>query len=212
MPLNIIVVGVGGQGILSMSHLIGEAALRNGVKAIVAETHGLSQRGGSVIVHVRIGNDAMSPLSPPGLVHVMLALEMTEAARYAHYLMKNGIAIVNDKFIRPTLPNVKNPARSDVIRYISEITPRMFVVDASSKAMELGNPLGANMVILGFITYLLEELNLIDFNTLKELVSKIGGKKYGPINIELINYGRDLAKEKISKDIIDWISAEISGK
>jgi indolepyruvate ferredoxin oxidoreductase beta subunit len=198
MPVNIVVSGVGGQGILSLSQVLGESAIKSGVKALIAETHGLSQRGGSIIVHLRIGNDVMSPLIPEGNAHILLGLELLEAARYAHYLLNNSLIVVNDKIIRPNVPGVETPKRGRIINYLKERSRHLFLVKASDIAVRHGNPIGANMVMLGYISNVLSRLGLLKYEYAEESASAIGGKRYGELNKQLFRIGFNEANRAVS--------------
>lgn len=161
MVLNIVVVGVGGQGILTLSKILGACAVEAGVKALVAETHGMSQRGGSVIVHVRVGNDVYAPTIPLREAHVMVALEMLEGARYLSYVNPEfSLSIVNDKVLRPSIPGAKVPEKETMLKAIKSHSALAVVVNASEEAIKLGNPAGANMFMLGFLAGLLEFMGL----------------------------------------------------
>jgi len=147
-PLNIVVVGVGGQGLITLSTIIAQAALARGYNAIVAETHGLSQRGGTVIVHVRLGR-AEAPLIPPGTGDVMIAMELIEAARYTSYLRAGAAVVANDYITPPPLPKIQIPSRQQLIEAIKTRTPNITLVQATSEALKLGDPRTANMILLG---------------------------------------------------------------
>jgi len=146
--LNVVLAGVGGQGIVSLANVIANAALEKGTGIIVAETHGLSQRGGSVIVHVRLG-EAEAPLIPEGEGDVMLALDPLEAARYAHYLKPGALVFMEEKVTPPPLPGVKPPKTIEVAEALEDVGLRVVLVPAIRRAKELGNPLGANVYMLG---------------------------------------------------------------
>ena len=146
--LNLVLVGVGGQGIVSLANVIANAALENGTNVLVAETHGLSQRGGSVIVHVRLG-EAEAPLIPEGEGDIMIALDPLEAARYARYLRLGAQIFMERKVTPPPLPGVKVPAMEEVKRALEKAGFNVNVVPAISEASRLGNPLGANVYMLG---------------------------------------------------------------
>jgi len=159
--LNIVIVGVGGQGILTLSKIIGMCAVKAGIKALVAETHGMSQRGGSVIVHVRVGDDVYAPTVPLHEAHVMVALEMLEGARYLDYAnSKFSLSIVNDKILRPSIPGAKIPEKGAILETIKSHSAFTVVVNASEEAIRFGNPAGANMYMLGFLVGLLEFMGL----------------------------------------------------
>ncbi len=146
MRLNVVVSGVGGQGLITLANVIAKAALLEGVNAIVAETHGLSQRGGTVIVHLRLG-DVEAPLIPKGEAHLMLSMELLEAVRYADFLSRDGMAVVNDYLLPPPLPGVKVPSRRELLEALGK--RRTVLVQATSEAIRMGDPRVANMVLLG---------------------------------------------------------------
>ncbi len=147
MKLNVVISGVGGQGLITLANLIANSALKAGTNAIVAETHGLSQRGGTVVVHVRLG-DVYAPLIPKGEGDVMLSMELIEAARYSDYLRDGAKVIVNDYLIPPSLPGVEVPSRNEIL---SELNRRFKVkkVEATKRALELGDVRVANVMLLG---------------------------------------------------------------
>ncbi|HIE36662.1 TPA: indolepyruvate oxidoreductase, partial [Candidatus Geothermarchaeota archaeon] len=103
MEYNILFAGVGGQGIITLGRLIGSALTNSGFNVLMAETHGLSQRGGSVTVHMRVG-DVNSPLVPLGGADLLVGLELIEAVRNLGYLSRDGVKIVNDYIMRPSIP------------------------------------------------------------------------------------------------------------
>ena len=98
---DLVIVGVGGQGTLLTSRILGQLALQEGCDVKVSEVHGMSQRGGSVITYVRVGQDVHSPIVTPGEADYLLSFEVLEAARAASYLKPEGVAIVNTQRIWP---------------------------------------------------------------------------------------------------------------
>ncbi len=145
MRYNILIVGVGGQGILLISDIVSKAALKQGLYVKKSETHGMAQREGSVITHVRISDgEVFSPLIPRGSADMILAFEPLEALRYLDYLRKDSVFIVNKNPV-----NVKNyPPLEDVLRAV-EKQKNSVLVDAKKLAMEAGHPLTQNIVMLG---------------------------------------------------------------
>ena len=101
MQLNVLIAGVGGQGTLLASRVLGRYALAQGSDCKLSEVHGMSQRGGSVVTHVKMGEKVYSPVIEPGGADVLLAFEALEAARYAHYVKKGGMIIVSTQKIMP---------------------------------------------------------------------------------------------------------------
>lgn len=145
---NIAIVGVGGQGILTLGSIIGIACTLAGRDVAIAEVHGMSQRGGSVIVHVRIGKEP-SPIIPVGSADHIMALELLEAARYVYYARRGAIVTVNDFLWPPPLSNY--PPRDAVLNALRSKPVELYVVDANKLSVEYtGSIVSANVALLGF--------------------------------------------------------------
>ncbi|MEM0215702.1 MAG: indolepyruvate oxidoreductase subunit beta [Archaeoglobaceae archaeon] len=158
MELNILVVGVGGQGALTTAHLIARSAMKAGLNVLVAETHGMAQRGGSVEVHVRIG-DVHSPLIPDCGADIVLALEPSEALRYAKYLNKGSKVILNSRKIIPpsvTVGLARYLTIEEILENLRKITNEIYEVNASEIAEKVGDAVTANVVIVGIMLSLLK--------------------------------------------------------
>lgn len=149
---NILIVGVGGQGTLLTSRILGNLAMELGNDVKLSEVHGMAQRGGSVVTHVRFGERVHSPLVEIGKAHIIIAFEALEALRYMHYLSEDGIIIVNDQRIDP-LPVVLGQSEypNDIVDRIQENCHRCIVVDALKMARDLGNDRVANTILLGIL-------------------------------------------------------------
>jgi len=153
MKLNVVIVGVGGQGALTTSGILARAAMKAGLNVITAETHGMAQRGGSVEVHVRIG-DVKAPLIPEGKADVMIALEPSEALRYSKFLNSKSIVILNTRKIIPTSVTAGTgtyPELDEILTELRKITPRVIAVNASEIAEKAGNILATNVVVIGML-------------------------------------------------------------
>lgn len=152
MKKDIILAGVGGQGILSIATVIGEAALKENLNIKQAEVHGMSQRGGDVQSNLRISSDPIaSDLIPKGCADLIISLEPMEALRYLPYLSKDGWIVTNtEPFVN--IPNY--PAIEDVNGELARIA-NVIKVDVDAIAKEAGNPRGANIVLLGACSHLL---------------------------------------------------------
>ena len=146
---NIMIVGVGGQGTLIASRILGGIAVTAGYDVKVSEVHGMAQRGGSVVTFVRYGDKVEEPIVEEECADVLIAFERLEAKRYAHFLKKDGVLIVNDTRIDP-MPVVIGAAEypENIIEDI-EKNHTVYRADATAIAMELGNPRCFNVVILG---------------------------------------------------------------
>lgn len=149
MKTDIILAGVGGQGILSIASILGNAALMNNLYIKQAETHGMSQRGGAVVSHMRISDEIIySDLIPQGTADLILSVEPMEVLRYLPFLKTDGYIVSN------TTPfqNVADyPNTNEIIDEVRK-QPRYIVIDADGIASSIGNPKASNMVILGAAT------------------------------------------------------------
>lgn len=149
MTKNIMIVGVGGQGTLLTSRILGRLMLNIGYDVKISEVHGMAQRGGSVVTFVRYGEKVYEPIVEEGCADVLIAFECLEALRYAHFLKKNGALIVNNQRIDP-MPVVIGAAKypEGIIEEL-EKEYRVYKVDALDEARELGNTKVFNSVVLG---------------------------------------------------------------
>lgn len=146
---NIMVVGVGGQGTLLTSRIIGKTALRQGYDVKLSEVHGMAQRGGSVVTFVRLGEKVFEPVVEAGDADILISFERAEALRYSHYLKKNGIIVVNDCRIDPmtvVIGSAEYP--ENIISRLKEKHETHFI-DGLKTAKELGNSKVLNSVVLG---------------------------------------------------------------
>ena len=146
---NIMIVGVGGQGTLLTSRILCGITVENGYDVKLSEVHGMAQRGGSVVTYVRYGEKVTEPIVEEGQADVLIAFEKLEALRYAHFLKKDGVIIVNDQKIDP-MPVVTGVAKypEGIIEHLSE-KYKVISVDAQKEALELGNSRVFNVIILG---------------------------------------------------------------
>ena len=146
---NIMIVGVGGQGSLLASKLLGHLFLTQGYDVKVSEVHGMSQRGGSVVTFVRYGDSVAEPIVEEGQADVLIAFERLEAMRYAHFLKKDGVLIVNDWRIDPisvVMGAAKYP--ENIIENL-EKEYKVYKINAMEEALRLGNSRVFNNVVLG---------------------------------------------------------------
>ena len=150
MTKNIMIVGVGGQGTLLTSRIIGKVALEAGYDVKISEVHGMAQRGGSVVTFVRYGDKVYEPVCEEGHTDVIIAFERLEALRYAHFLKKGGKLIINDTKIEPM--TVVIGAKEYPEGIIENLSKNYDVssINAQSVALELGNSKVLNSVVLGF--------------------------------------------------------------
>lgn len=146
---NIMIVGVGGQGTLLTSRILGGVILNGGYDVKLSEVHGMAQRGGSVVTFVRYGETVYEPIVEEGCADVLIAFERLEALRYSHYLKKDGVIIVNDQRMDP-MPVVMGAAEYPE-GILDELTSKYNVisVDALGEARKLGNTKTFNVIVLG---------------------------------------------------------------
>ena len=146
---NIMIVGVGGQGTLLTSRILGKLAINAGYDVKLSEVHGMAQRGGSVVTFVRYGEKVNEPIVEEGQADVLIAFERLEALRYLHFLKKDGVVIVNDWRIDPiTVVTGVAAYPEDVIETLKE-KRRAIVVEATAESKKLGAPKAFNIIVLG---------------------------------------------------------------
>lgn len=148
--LKIMIVGVGGQGTLLASRVLGNLALKIDTDVKVSEIHGMSQRGGSVVTYVIFGEKVYSPLIEKGEADLILAFEKLEALRWMDFLKTGGRLIVNDQRIDP-MPVITGKAKypDSIIQRLKERAPQTIAIDAMKLAKECGNIKATNVVLLG---------------------------------------------------------------
>lgn len=146
---NIMIVGVGGQGTLLASRILGGITRQAGFDVKISEVHGMAQRGGSVVTYVRYGDQVVEPIVEEGCADVLIAFERLEALRYAHFLKKDGVIIVNDQRMDP-MPVAVGMAEypENIIENLKE-KYRVVSVDAQALALQIGNARVFNTVIIG---------------------------------------------------------------
>ena len=150
MTKNIMIVGVGGQGTLLTSRIIGKTALEQGYDVKISEVHGMAQRGGSVVTFVRFGEKVNEPVVEEGQADIIIAFERLEAQRYAHFLKKDGVLVVNDCRIDPmTVVIGAKQYPENIIESLKE-KHKVYALDGQKIALELGNSKVLNSVILGY--------------------------------------------------------------
>jgi len=156
--LDLLITGVGGQGNILASDIISEVAIDAGFDVKKTDTLGMAQRGGSVVSNVRIARQVYSPLIKEGKVDILLAFEKLEAARWANYLHQGGIAIINNQALPPLaviLGNEQYPSDEKIINLLRQQTDRIYLVEGTRRARELGNLRTLNIFMLGCISLFL---------------------------------------------------------
>ena len=155
---DLLITGVGGQGVILASNIIGEVALAAGYDVKKTDSLGMAQRGGSVISHVRLGPQVYSPLIQVGEVDVLVAFEKLEAARWSHYLRPGAIAIVNNHALRPlsvTLGQESYPDDEEIASILRRSSERVYFIKGTQRAKKLGNLKTLNVFLLGCVSVFL---------------------------------------------------------
>ena len=146
---NIMIVGVGGQGTLLTSRILGGITMHAGYDVKLSEVHGMAQRGGSVVTFVRYGDAVAEPIVEEGQADVIIAFERLEALRYKQFLKKDGVLVINDQRIDPITVVIGAAEYPQNIIEDLEKDYRVYKIDAMAKAKELGNPKTFNVIVLG---------------------------------------------------------------
>jgi indolepyruvate ferredoxin oxidoreductase, beta subunit len=187
---NVLIVGVGGQGIILASDVLGLVAARHGYDVKKNEIHGMAQRGGSVSSHVRFGKFVSSPIIKMGEADVLLSFEQIETLRYFPFLSEKGKVIVNDlKILPPAVFTGKQDYPADVIGKIKSKVPDVLVMNADEIAAGMGNPRVANVIFLGVLSKYLD----IPAETYEEVLKETLKPKLVDINLKAFHKGRLLA-------------------
>ena len=151
MTTNIMIVGVGGQGTLLASRILGNVAIKRGYDVKVSEVHGMSQRGGSVVTYVKYGNEVNSPIIDLGEADVILAFEKLEAIRALPYLKVGGKILLNDREIYPMPVITGACAYPDGIVEELKNKAKVTAIDALKLSLEAGSPKAVNVVLIGLL-------------------------------------------------------------
>ncbi|MFC2080273.1 indolepyruvate oxidoreductase subunit beta [Bacteroidota bacterium] len=195
MKTDIILSGVGGQGILSIAAVIGTAAIAQGLHVKQAEVHGMSQRGGAVQSHLRISNQLIySDLIPAGSCDLILSVEPMEALRYFPFLSNDGWIIANSTpFI-----NIDNYPEEDKLNAAYKKIPHSLLIDADKIASDLGTKKVSNIVMLGAASLQLG----VEYQALEDSIKSIFGRKgeeLVQLNLDALSAGKKIAEMKIFK-------------
>ena len=197
MIYNFLLIGIGGQGIITLSKILATAAMSKDLKAIVTYKKGLAQRGGSVGAQVRVG-DVYSPLIPKYLANSLLSMDMNETFGYIDYINKDTILMINTKIINDNaFLSKKDKVKKEEIKQLHKsINNNIFLIDAELKAKQEGMDKAANLYLLGVLFGLDNRIN--SFIKKDDIISSIEKniRKNTELNIELFNKGIDFIQSK----------------
>jgi indolepyruvate ferredoxin oxidoreductase beta subunit len=184
---NVLVVGVGGQGAVMATEITAEVALAAGYDVKKGEVHGMSQRGGVIASHARFGKNITSPIIPKGEADYILAFEAVEALRAVEYLRPNGTIVVNEQKIVPPIAHFLKIQYPDNIKEKLQDGKRMVItLNALEKAIEVGNELLVNTLLLGVLSRLLD----LPEKAWKEVLTRRFGQKMLDLNLKAFETGR----------------------
>lgn len=184
--MNVLIVGVGGQGTLLASRVLGAMATVMGADCKLSEVHGMSQRGGSVVTHVRIGSDIAAAIVSPGEADFVLAFEKLEALRFSYYVKPDGVILVNDQEIMP-MPVITGTEEypTDIYERIAAAGHKYFKVPALELAEQAGNSKSVNIVLIGALV----KMNDIPYETVEAAVKAAVPAKFLAVNLKALQLG-----------------------
>ncbi len=193
MSKNIMIVGVGGQGSLLASKVLGKAAMDSGCDVKVSEVHGMSQRGGSVVTYVRFGDEVYSPVIGKGDADVILSFELLEAARWLPNLKNGGVIVTSIQEINP-MPVITGAAvyPSDIVDDIKALGVDIRPINALSIAEKAGNQKASNVALIGYAADVLG----FDHKILRDAVAASVPEKALEVNLKAFDLAVDMASGK----------------
>ncbi len=191
MTKNIMIVGVGGQGTLLASKILGKAAMDSGLDVKVSEVHGMSQRGGSVVTYVRYGDEVYSPVICKGDADVILSFELLEAARWLPNLKLGGVIVTSTQQINP-MPVITGAAEypDEIISDMNVLGVDVRAYDAQAIAEEAGNARASNVALIGLAADVLG----FDHDVLREAVASCVPAKALEVNMKAFDIASEMAK------------------
>jgi indolepyruvate ferredoxin oxidoreductase beta subunit len=189
---NILIVGVGGQGVILVSNILTEVALMKGFDVKKNEAHGQSQRSGSVPSHIRYGKKVYSPIILPGEAEIILAFEELEALRWAHYLKLGGKIVINKQRIYPpSVTSGMDKYPEDIVSILKKEKIDVIEIDGMEHANRIGNPLVVSTLLLGVLS------NFLDFSEEMWIlaINKLVPEKHRDLNLKAFREGKTLGKK-----------------
>jgi len=184
---NLVITGTGGQGLITLLQILAEAALLEGYDVRTSELHGLSQRGGSVEVHIRFGKEIISPLVAAGKADLILSLEMQEALKASYFANPKTKFLVNQQII--TIPLTKNLTEKEVLRELKKVSDKVTLVPASDLCKE---KFGTNVVAGIYLITLGVSKGLIPLepNSIQKAIKKTIPAKHLELNLKTFNLAK----------------------
>ncbi|MCL2140923.1 MAG: indolepyruvate oxidoreductase subunit beta [Dehalococcoidia bacterium] len=193
--VNLLITGVGGQGVVLASDILAEVALVNGYDVKKTDTLGMAQRGGSVVTNLRIGEKLASPLIGEGETDILLAFEKLEAARWSPYLKQGSVSIVSNQVVPPltvSLGKENYPSDDDIVRLLQGFGSEVIILDGPQLAWELGNSKVLNVLMLGALSTRLP----FPFENWQKVIEERLPTKIVDINIKAFICGKEAILRK----------------
>ena len=197
---NILITGVGGQGVILMSELLGRAAVADGLKVRGSEILGMAVRGGSVTSAIRIGEEVYGPLIPTGKCNALVGMEPSEALRNITYLSKSSLVILNTAVTAPFtvfIGESNYPSLEEILEKLGKASGRIVQLDAAKTAQDAGSRLAINIVMLGAL-FGTEKLP-IKIDTIKETIRERFPAKLAPVNIRAFDLGYEACRQAVKQ-------------
>ncbi|MHA1956697.1 MAG: indolepyruvate oxidoreductase subunit beta [Candidatus Thorarchaeota archaeon] len=197
---NIVIAGVGGQGVLTLSEILAKAALADSHNVRVGEIHGMAQRGGHVVCTVRVGEKVRGPIVDSGTAHLVVGFEPVETLREVHLVRSDGYVIMNTHVQFPvavSMGNAEYPNHESIIAGIRKFTDNILELDAMKLALDAGSSKSLNMVILG--TIIGSDMTPISKRSAITAVRNAFPSKFETINIAAFNLGLDAIRNQLEK-------------
>ncbi|MGY5852933.1 MAG: indolepyruvate oxidoreductase subunit beta [Candidatus Thorarchaeota archaeon] len=188
--INVLITGVGGQGVLTLAEILAKAALDDSLNVRVGEIHGMAQRGGHVVCTVRIGDDVYGPIIDAGTADLIIGFEPVETLREIHFVKEDGYVVMNSHVQYPvavSMGEAEYPAHEEIMKHLGKFTKNIVELDAMELAKEAGSSRSMNMVLLGAIIG--TGVTPISKEAAANAVRNAFPKKFESINIAALELG-----------------------
>ena len=195
MKYTVQIVGVGGQGVLMASMVLGNAAMEMGFQVAMSEVHGMAQRGGSVLSTLRFGDEVISPLEAVGNADMIMGFEPSETCRNIQLANRDSVILMN---MDPVLPSMvaagfeEYPDVSDLVDSVRAVNGHLVTIDATSLAIKAGKAVAANAVMIGAVAAL--DGFPIPRDVLKDVLGKLVPEKFKELNLKAFDMGYEAAR------------------
>jgi len=197
--MNVIICGLGGQGVVLMYELLGHAAVQDGLKILGSEVLGMAQRGGPVFSNIRLGSEVYAPLTPEGKCDLMVAVEPSEALRNITFLSTASLVALNTRKVVPYTVysgESKYPSLEEIQEKLNKVAKKIILLDATQLAQEAGNLQSTNVVMLGAL-FGIGQMP-IKTGTIKAVMMERFSNKIAAVNIKAFGLGYDVSQKAMA--------------